>query len=176
MLMIFSYSSIGEQSTYRILISAGPTFDPRNNTHPQFLLKVETTESRQRSFRFSQTESYVFSLGTSTTCQFATAFTLIGSQLYADGQLVTTSIGIQFQPLLGGRTTGIISNGFALINKVLQWNHSSFVMGTPVFCFSTSNTILVFFNPSAMPSGCILVTLVYVPCKSKNLSVSDRSC
>jgi len=134
---------------------------------PQFILQIEI--SGRAPGRFGQTSSYVFSHGTTPICQFATAFTLIDNQLFADRHLVSTSAGTPFQPLVASSTAtgtpGGINTGFSLANGVLQWSNPSFPSNLATFCLSPSNTVYVVSNPSSPPSGCIPVTLTQIPCR-----------
>ena len=112
-----------------------------------------------------QYTSYIFPGGTCTTCQIATIFTLVGDQLYADGNLITTSEGTESQPLIGCSTTSNIDTGFSVVNGILTWQHEKFPAEGAIFCISTSNTILVVFDPSSVPAGCVPINLIYTPCK-----------
>ncbi len=140
-----------------------------NITQSQFLLRIDTSESS--TSRGGQAPLYVFSQGTLTTCQFATAFTLVGTQLYADGQLVSTSPETSAEPLMTSSFSGSITDGVSVVNGVLKWNNPAFSTDSATFCLSASNTVFVLSDPSVMPSGCVSISLEQVPCKLKRSSL-----
>lgn len=101
-------------------------------------------------------------------CHFATFFSLVGDQLFADGELITASEGSTSQPLLETSAIGAIKHGFSLESGILQWEHPSFSHGKASFCLSTSNKVLAVFNESSKPADCTPTSLVYEACKCVN--------
>lgn len=112
-----------------------------------------------------QSESFVSSDGTATTCNTAIRFTLKNGQLFADGALVSTSPGVGIAPLGGSSTQGSISTGFSIVNNQLQWANPNFSGGRASFCISTSNVIEAVFIASQRPSDCRVINLDVIPSK-----------
>ncbi|KAH0530823.1 hypothetical protein TsFJ059_005405 [Trichoderma semiorbis] len=137
--------------------SAGVGTPPRPNNQPQFLLQLDELRPRRL------TPSYLFPKGTSTECQFATFFSLVGDRLFADGEIVATNEGTTHQPLLETPSIRAIDHGFSLEEGLLQWRHPSFANGKASFCLSASNTVLAVFNESSTPTDCVPANLVNVP-------------
>ncbi|PKK40745.1 hypothetical protein CI102_15092 [Trichoderma harzianum] len=137
--------------------SAGVGTPPRPNNQPQFLLQLDELRPRRL------TPSYLFPKGTSTECQFATFFSLVGDRLFADGEIVATNEGTTHQPLLETPSIRAIDHGFSLEEGLLQWRHPSFASGKASFCLSASNTVLAVFNESSTPTDCVPANLVNVP-------------
>lgn len=137
----------------------------------QFLLQLDTAKTARRKLGRRHTSPYVSPEGTCPVCQLATVFTLVGDQLYADKKLVTASDGEDHEPLLARSSNASIDSGFALVNGHLEWRHPHFTSEAATFCLSSHNDIHAVFNLSAIPSDCAPVNLIYVPCKS--LEVSD---
>lgn len=129
---------------------------------PQFLVQVELEGLKKGR---PEPPSYLFHKGTCKECHFATFFSLVGDQLFADGELVKTSEGSNYQPLLATPAVRDIEHGFSLEYDILQWEHPSFSGGRASFCLSTSNTVLAIFNNETQPADCAPANLVHVPCK-----------
>lgn len=132
---------------------------PRPNNQPLFLLQLDELRPQRL------TPSYLFPKGTCTECRFATFFSLIGDRLFADGEIVATSEGTTYQPLLETPSIRAIDHGFSLEEGILQWRHPSFPSGKASFCLSASNTVLAVFNESSTPTDCAPANLVNVPCE-----------
>lgn len=139
----------------------------------QFLLQLDSPELTRRALKKRHSTSYVYPKGTGTVCQWATVFTLVDNQLYADGQLVTTSNGVPYQTLVGSSCEGNITDGFYLANGRLEWHNSIFSGGAASFCLSTSNTVVAVFDSTNIPARCIPVDLVPETCKLRSPTVEE---
>jgi len=117
------------------------------------------------------------------SCSPGLSFDLINGQLSANGQLVSTSPGTNWEAFQPSSTTGSITMAFGIQNGNLFWNSSSFGGGSAIFCQLPSGQVDILFAGATdvadntypdYPTTCVPVSLSPVSGKSSIALASVR--
>ena len=114
---------------------------------------------------------YVSSFGVTSICRDAIEFHLIGDQLYAGEEIVSTVPGLPYQQLAANLPKGTINSGFSLAKNGLGWLDANFTSSGATFCLSTSGKVLAVFDSFNQPDNCIHVGLKSTPRKVSHSQV-----
>jgi hypothetical protein len=114
-------------------------------------------------FRRATKFYYVSGTGQTKYCQLSTTFELKKGQLWADGQVISTSKGQNYAMFAPISPVGKINKGFSIVNGKLQWKNAAFSGGAASFCILPSNTLVSVFKKSKQPKNCKALVLSKVP-------------
>jgi hypothetical protein len=105
-----------------------------------------------------------------TDCSLATPFNFTDGTLSSGGNLVSTDLGIAYEPFWTLPTAGAITTTFALENDILVWSNVDFINFNAEFCQDDGGQVWAVFDAAAPPFNCAPVYLVAFAGKSSRPS------
>ena len=106
-----------------------------------------------------------------TSCQNASAYSLVSGQLFAttyDGTKLqfSASTGNNYITFVPTANPGDITTTFSLTTTgILLWTNPNFFNGNALFCILPSGEILAILVQNSQPSGCVFIDLTISDCK-----------